>query len=119
MNPKSEDITEKMLLIKQQLEPFVDMAAKAAKKIKVEDISNYPIFVVHQDEVIIGIPLIDRANTGGFWSINASTLEEFFTKGLIKENKIEDFKKLYKQHETDICFFVLSEIGAQYLFLPL
>ncbi len=118
MEHNGTDITEKMLLIKQQLEPFTKMAYQAALKIKEEDISNYPIFVAHQDQIKIGIPLLKREETGTSWSINASTLEEFYTKKLILEEKLEDFKKLYKNHEDDICFFVISELGAQYLFIP-
>jgi hypothetical protein len=107
-----------MLLIKQQLEPFTKIAFEAAKKIREEDVSNYPIFVAHQDQIDIGIPLLNRDDAGVFWSINASTLEEFYTKGLILEDKLDNFRRLYKNHEDDICFFVISEIGAQYLFLP-
>ena len=118
MEQKGKDITEKMLLIKQQLEPFTKMAYEAAKKIKEEDISNYPIFVAHQDQIDIGIPLLNRNESGVFWSINASTLEEFYTKGLILEDKLDSFRQLYKNHESDICFFVISEVGAQYLFIP-
>jgi len=118
MDQKGNDITEKMLLIKQQLEPFTKIAFEAAKKIREEDVSNYPIFVAHQDQIDIGIPLLNRDDVGVFWSINASTLEEFYTKGLILEDKLDNFRRLYKNHEDDICFFVISEIGAQYLFLP-
>ncbi|HEB61980.1 MAG TPA: hypothetical protein ENI82_02405 [Bacteroidetes bacterium] len=118
MGKNGNDITEKMLLIKQQLEPFTKMANQAAKKIKEEGVSNYPIFVAHQDQLEIGIPLLNRVEAGTFWSINASTLEEFYTKKLILDEKLEDFKKLYKEHKGDICFFVVSELGAQYLFIP-
>ena len=118
MDNNANDITEKMLLIKQQLEPFTKMAKQAADKIREEDISNYPVFVAHQDQIEIGIPLLKRDEAGTLWSINASTLEEFYTKKLILDEKLEDFKKLYKNHQDDICFFVISELGAQYVFIP-
>jgi hypothetical protein len=100
------------------LELFSSIVKEASNKIKDEGISNYPIFVAHQDEANIGIPLINKSDNGGIWSINASTLEEFYTKKLIKQDKLEDFKNLYRNHKYDICYFVLSEIGAQYLFIP-
>lgn len=118
MDSKKVDVTEKILLIKEQLELYSDIVKEAASKIKDEDISNYPIFIAHQDETNMGIPLINKNDVGGIWSINASTLEEFYTKKLIKEEKLEDFKNLYRNHKYDICYFVLSEIGAQYLFIP-
>ncbi len=117
---KSEEpaITEKIFLIKEQLEPFSAVVKDTANKIKEEGISNYPIFVAHQDETDIGIPIIKRTENGGIWSINASTLEQFYTNKLIKKEKLEDFKNLYNNHRHDICYFVLSEIGAQYIFVP-
>jgi len=118
MNSGKSETTEKILLIKEQLELFISITKEAGNKIKKEGISNYPIFVAHQDEANIGIPLINKNDSGGIWSINASTLEEFYTKKLIKEEKLEDFKNLYNNHKYDICYFVLSEVGAQYLFIP-
>ena len=118
MNNKEGDITEKLLALKNRLENFTNAARKAADKIKSENISNYPIFVVHQDQINIGIPLFSSEETKSQWAINASTLEEFYTKGLISEEKLDDFRQLYKNHSEDICFFVLSELGAQYLFIP-
>ena len=118
MNIEESGITEKVFLIKEQLEAFSAVVKDAAKKIKEEGISNYHIFVAHQDETNIGIPIIKRTENGGIWSINASTLEQFYTKGLIKKEKLEDFKNLYNNHRHDICYFVLSEIGAQYIFVP-
>ncbi len=118
MEQNDSGITEKMLLIKQQLQPYTKLAYQAALTIKDEGVSNYPIFVAHQDQVDIGITLMKREESGTLWSINASTLEEFYTKQLILDEKLESFKELYRSHEDDICFFVLSELGAQYLFLP-
>jgi len=118
MNSKENGITEKVFIIKEQLEPYSAVVKDALIKIKEEGISNYPIFVVHQDETNIGIPIIKRTENGGIWSINASTLEQFYTKGLIKKEKLENFKNLYNNHKQDICYFILSELGAQYIFVP-
>lgn len=118
MNNKEGDVTEKLLVLKQLLENYTKAAIAASDKIISENISNYPIFVVHQDQVEIGVPLFTAEQTKSQWAINASTLEEFYTKGLISKEKLDDFRKLYKNHPDDICFFVLSELGAQYLFIP-
>ncbi len=118
MNNKEGDVTEKLLVLKQLLENYTKAAKAASDKIISENISNYPIFVVHQNQVEIGVPLFTAEQTKSQWAINASTLEEFYTKGLISKEKLDDFRKLYKNHPDDICFFVLSELGAQYLFIP-
>ena len=118
MNEEGNDVTEKMLLIKEQLSLYIGLANEAIAKIKKEGISNYPIFIAHQDEASIGIPIITRKESKDIWSINVSTLEEFYTKKMIAEEKLEDFKNLYNNHKFDICFFVISELGAQFIFFP-
>jgi hypothetical protein len=45
-------------------------------------------------------------------------LEEFVTKQLIAEEKVEDFQTLFRYHQNDLCLFVLSELGANFIFLP-
>lgn len=118
MNQEGSDVTEKMLLIKEQLSLYTGLANEVIAKIKEQDISNYPIFIAHQDEASIGIPIITRKESKDIWSINISTLEEFYTKKMIAEEKLEDFKNLYNNHKFDICFFVISELGAQFIFFP-
>ncbi len=118
MNLGDNGVTEKVFLIKEQLQPYIKIVKDTSLKIKTEGISNYPLFVAHQDEANIGLPIVKRKETGGIWSINASTLEQFYTNKLITKEKLEDFKNLYNNHKHDICFFVISELGAQYLFIP-
>ncbi|MEZ4906358.1 MAG: hypothetical protein R2771_01640 [Saprospiraceae bacterium] len=115
----SPGLTEKILLLKDELRPYTDLAYNASKTIIDNDISIYPIIIAHQDQINVGIPLLNKDDGLGEWSLNASTLEEFYTKNLIEESKLEDFKKLYKLHQDEICYFVLSEIGAQFLFIPI
>ena len=118
MDEEQIGTTEKLILLKEQLLQYIKIAEKAAELIKSENISRYPIIVVHQDEIEIGIPLVERGSFDSIWSVNASTLEEFYTKKLVAETKLEDFKSLYKLHSDEICFFALSELGGQFLFMP-
>ena len=39
-------------------------------------------------------------------------------KNLIDSDKIPDFQKLFKEHNHHFCLFVLSELGAQFIFYP-
>jgi len=118
MDEDKSGMTEKLMLLKEQLQPFTRIARMAALKIKQENISNYPIFVAHQDQIDIGIPLVGSDESGGVWSLNASTLEEFYSRLIIRDEKLEYFKELYNSHIDEICFFALSELGSQFLFLP-
>lgn len=105
-------------ILQQELAPYKTFLAQAADAVIDQDVSNYPIFIVHQEEVSAGIPILEREKTGGKWSIHLSSLEEFVTKNLIETEKIDEFKKVYKDSKKQLCLFVLSELGATFIFLP-
>ena len=90
----------------------------AAETIRTENVSNYPIFVATKLEIDLGIALLLRGDLPDDWAVNASTLEEFHAKRIIDVEKIEEFRTLYRQHNEDICVFVLSEGGAKFVFIP-
>jgi len=110
------ETSEQIILLKDQLKVYVNLLDKAGKMISDEGISNYPIMVMHKQEVEIGIPLDIENEMPGNWSVNASTLEEFVSKSVILNEKIDEFRTLYKQHKNHVCMFVLSELGAQFIF---
>lgn len=101
----------------KELALYKKMMSEVSQTIIDENVSNFPIMVVHQHEVAIGMPIAERGTVKGNWSINASTLEEFMTKQIIEEQKLDSFKTIYKSSKTHICLFVLSELGAQFIFL--
>ncbi|MCB0520282.1 MAG: hypothetical protein H6577_08690 [Lewinellaceae bacterium] len=105
--------------IKDELKIYLKPLADAANVITEQEVSDFPIFVVHQHSVDIGINIVDKEAVKGNWSVNASTLEEFVTKQIILPEKVDDFKTVYKNHVGDICLFVLSDLGAKFVFVPL
>lgn len=109
--------SEKLGLLEEELQPYKDVLGKASDAITNEGVSNYPIFVIHQHQVDIGIPIIEKEKIKGNWSINASSLEEFMTKNIIAPERIEPFKDVFKPPSQHLCLFVLSEIGATFIFL--
>ena len=111
------DIAERMLLLEKELKPYKKMMGEATDIILNEDVSKYPILVAHQDEIELGIPLYDRSEKGGKWSVNASTLEEFVGKQIILPEKLVDFKSTFKDTELFLCVFVLNDIGSQFIFM--
>jgi hypothetical protein len=108
---------EKFLSLEQQLQPYKKILGQASDVILDEGVSKYPIFIVHQQVLEMGILLIE-AGSKFTWSVNASTLEEFVTKELIFMDKVQDFIFTYKNPEEYLCLFVLSELGAQFIFIP-
>jgi hypothetical protein len=91
--------------------------SKAADTIRLQNVSNYPIFVASQEDIEIGIPLLRREQIDNQWLINASTLEEFNAKQIITTDRIDDFRHLYKSHGEDICIFAYTEGVGKFLFI--
>lgn len=112
------DKKKQFLQLDLDLAPYRKALSQAVDTILEQEISKYPIMVVHQVEVEIGIPLIRRDQVRGNWSVNASTLEEFVAKQIIDIEWIDRFKTVYKDPEEALCLFVLSELGATFIFLP-
>ena len=105
--------------IERLLKRYRTTLAEAAETVRVENISNYPIFVASKQEIDLGIPLLLRGALPDEWAVNASTLEEFHAKRVIDIEKIDDFRTLYRQHNDDICVFVfLNDGGAKFVFIP-
>jgi hypothetical protein len=107
-----------MEYIEKIITPYKKIMSQAADVIVTEDVSRYPIFIMFQSEINAGIAVVNKQEDGGDWNIHASTLEEFYAKKLIEAEKIDDFRILYKKHETELCIFVLSEDGANFVFIP-
>jgi hypothetical protein len=103
--------------LEKELVGYMKILSEAAEVIRDQDVSKYPIFVIHQNIVDIGINIVDKELVQGNWSVNASSLEEFVTKQIIATEKVEDFQTLYHSHHNDICLFALSELGANFIFL--
>lgn len=112
-------VTEKYLQLEAELKPFTSIMAKAADAIIDQNISSYPIFITSQLAIEVGVPLINRdPEKKQMWFVNASTLEELHVKNVIHSDKIDEFRKIYKDPSLHFCLFVLSDLGAQFIFLP-
>lgn len=110
---------ESYIVLQTELDIFRKLMTQASKVILDQDVSEYPIMVAHQQELELGIPIFKREeNKGSKWSIHASTLEEFISRQIIFPEKIEEFKSNYKDVSSNVCVFVLSELGAEFIFLP-
>jgi len=110
--------TTKFIQLEEDLQDYASTMEKAQQAILDQEISKYPIFVVHQHEVEMGVLLIDGNKLGLLWSVHASTLEEFVSKQIIQPEKIDSFTQVYKDTNQYFCCFVLSELGANFIFLP-
>ncbi len=107
----------KLKQIEAEIQPWLPMMGKLADQVQDQDISRYPIFVVHPATIELGLPVIEKGEQSR-WSIHISTLEEFSTKQIIQPEKLEDFKQVYKDPAEQLCLFLLSDLGATFIFIP-
>ncbi|MBP6732062.1 MAG: hypothetical protein KA149_08385 [Chitinophagales bacterium] len=84
------------------------------------NVTKYPIFVAirGENDVDVGLPIVNRADFDISWNFNASHLEEFVTKGLVLREKAQDFIKVFKNPVDFMCVFVAEEETASFVFLP-
>jgi len=110
--------TNSLEALELDLKKFSKALREASQTVINEGVSKYPIFIVHKDELNIGILLIEPAQSGSHWSFSISTMEEFVTKKLIQDDKVASFQKAYKDPEINICLFVIDPTEANFIFVP-
>ncbi|WP_158989838.1 hypothetical protein [Mucilaginibacter sp. L196] len=113
-----KDKESPLLSLEIDLKLFNESIREVAIEIMVEGLSRYPIFVAHQHEVALGEMILDKDDINSDWSINASTLEEFMERGIIKKELKQRFIDTYKKPEDFMCIFVIVPEGANFVFFP-
>jgi len=118
-NNNGEKKTESPLLsLERDLKIYNESIHEVAIEIMVEGLSSYPIFIAYQHLVKLGELILDRDDLNMEWSINASTLEEFVEKGVIKKELQERFTRSYKNPHDFMCLFVIVPEGANFVYFP-
>lgn len=108
----------KYLSLQKEMAPYMKLLAGASDTILEQEVSSYPIFILHQEAVAIGIPLYEPAKgqTGRF--IHASTLEELAARKVVTMEKVDEFRKVFKDPKAFFCLFVLEGEKGEFVFLP-
>lgn len=107
-----------LLSLERDLKIYSESIHEVAIEIMLEGLSGCPIFVAYQHLVKLGEPILDRDDLNMEWSINASTLEEFIEKGIIKKELKDRFLKTYKNAHDYMCLFVIVPEGANFVYYP-
>lgn len=111
--------TEGFILLEESLNQYQDILAKASDIVLQRGLTKFPIYVFYQEpEINVGVLFVDRKVNKGQWNIRISSLEEFKSKGLVTGRKEENFRSTYKDPADYFCIFVMSELGAQFIYLP-
>lgn len=102
----------------QEVEHYHALLDEAFEGVINEGVSKYPVFIFHQQEVNVGILIADRHQIAGDWSVNISTLEEFYIKGMVTIEQVNDIKSKITGSPPVYCCLVLSGEKGSLVFLP-
>ncbi len=93
-----------------------DWFLRTIQTIRDENVSNYPILIAFPSftELTVGLPIKEEGNL----SFNATTLEELAMKKIVDLDKVDGFRKLYKEKQDSFCIFLLEKPAPQFVFVP-
>jgi len=97
---------------------IADQIKDASYQIRTRGFSDFPIFPISKGEITVGQLLFNKKELGLDWNYYATYLDEFIQRKLIKEEKVEDFKKVYKNPDEFCCLFVVDDDFTNFLFIP-
>lgn len=95
-----------------------DHLKESSYQIIKRDFSKYPIFVVTEAELDLGVLLFDKKDFSTVFQYRASYLEEFILREMIGEESRELFIENYKDTEEFCCLFVVDGDFAGFIYLP-
>lgn len=104
--------------LKIDLDFYSDSIKEVSTDMLTEGYTLFPIFIATQHEVSLGEVMLNKDELNTNWTINASSLEEFVERGVIKADKKSAFEKNYKKPEDYMCLFVVVPEGANFVFYP-
>lgn len=79
---------------------------------------EFPIFPICKEEQPIGQLFVERDRAGNQWHYYISFLDEFVQRGLVEEDKKEQFMQAYKDPDEFCCLFVVDQSFTNFVFIP-
>lgn len=104
--------------LRVDMDMFRESIREVSEDVRKEGYSKFPIFVAHQASVKLGEVILDREELQSNFTIQASTLEEFVERKVILPENLSKFKSAYKDPDQYCCIFLVTEHGAQFVFVP-
>jgi hypothetical protein len=96
-----------------------DTLKEASYQMRKRNISAHPVFPISKIEIPIGSLLIARGEApDNTWYYYISMLDEFVQRKLIAEDKVEDFKNIYKDPDEFCCLFVVDVNFTNFVYIP-
>ncbi len=91
---------------------------EASYQIRKRGFSDFPVFPISKEGTIIGSLLYKKEDLGLEWNYYVTYLEDFVQQKIIKKEKADDFKSIYKNPDEFCCLFVIDQEFTNFLFIP-
>ncbi len=91
---------------------------EASYQVRKQGFSDYPIFPISKKDISIGQLLIAKQDAAIEWNYNITYIDEFVQRKIVAEEKLDDFKKIYKDPDEFCCLFVMDGVFTSFLFIP-
>ena len=110
--------TKLMGYISQDFVKVADQLKEASYQIRKRGFSDYPIFVVTNNELELGALLIDRTELENNYTYRATYMQEFVDRKLIGEESVGLFSENFKNADEFCCLFALIGEFSGFVFVP-
>ncbi len=115
----SDPLSAELKVLESQLEEISGQLAEVALDMAQGGFSEFPIFVAHREEAKIGELLLDRNEYNFPYSISVSSMEDFEELGILKPDKLDEFRTTYGNSKKQTCIFWIYNTNANFIFFPL
>jgi len=115
----SPELNQKLMgYISQDFIKVADQLKEASYQIRKRGFSDYPIFIVTNNELELGALLIDRTELENNYTYRATYMQEFIDRKLIGEESVGLFSENYKNADEFCCLFALIGEFSGFVFVP-
>jgi hypothetical protein len=114
----NEEFQKIITTLKSDLRIYAEMMHEVAFDIVKQGFSKYPMFIATEAEIKMGELILDRNDYAATFNIYASTMEEMLERGLIQENKKQNFVSNYKDPRKHMCVLLVTNGIASIVFYP-
>lgn len=114
----NEEFQKIITTLKSDLRIYAEMMHEVAFDIVKQGFSKYPMFIATEAEIKMGELILDRNDYAATFNIYASTMEEMLERGLIQENKKQNFVSNYKDPRKHMCVLLVTNGVASIVFYP-
>jgi hypothetical protein len=104
--------------VSQDFVKISDNIKEASYQIRKRGFSDFPIFIICKVDIPLGQLLYKKEEVGTVWNYYVTYLDEFAQRKIIEEDKVDEFKRNYKNPDEFCCLFVIDGDFTKFVFIP-